>query len=119
MIMYVKNLLLKMLVMSICTIAFLLIFQGPGSKVYAATYYVDQNAAGASDSNPGTEALPWLTISKAASTLTAGDTVYVKEGVYREFVRPANSGTAGKPITYEAYPGDPVVITGNQPQPAG
>ena len=28
----------------------------------AATYYVAQNAPGASNSNPGTEASPWLTI---------------------------------------------------------
>jgi hypothetical protein len=72
-------------------------------------YYVAKNG---SNSNAGTEAQPWLTIQKAASTLTAGDTVYVKAGTYREQVKPKNSGTAGNVITYAAYPGDTVIIDG-------
>ena len=47
-------------------------------------YYVDQNNPQTSDSNPGTEDLPWKTIQKAAETIMAGDTVYVKEGTYNE-----------------------------------
>jgi hypothetical protein len=42
-------------------------------------FYIAKNG---NDSNPGTEALPWLTLQKAADTLTAGQKVYVKEGVY-------------------------------------
>ncbi|MCA9361368.1 metallophosphoesterase [Candidatus Kaiserbacteria bacterium] len=78
------------------------------------TYYVDTNNVSASDSNPGTEASPWKTIHKAAATLTAGDTVYVKQGTYTGSVQPARSGTAGNPITYSAYPGQErlVVING-------
>ena len=73
----------------------------------AATYYVAKTG---SDSNPGTEAQPWLTIQKAANTLVAGDTVYVKAGTYEEIVRPVNSGTEGNYITYSAYPGATVII---------
>lgn len=72
-------------------------------------YYVAKNG---SDSNPGTEAQPWLTIQKAANTLIAGDTVYVKAGTYNERVIPKNSGTSGNLITYETYPGDTVVMYG-------
>lgn len=72
-------------------------------------YYV---APTGSDSNPGTEALPWRTIRKAANTLVAGDTVYIKAGTYRERVVPLNSGSAGNYITYAAYPGDVVTIDG-------
>ena len=36
---------------------------------YTRSYHVDQNHPDASDQNPGTESLPWLTISKAAATL--------------------------------------------------
>jgi hypothetical protein len=42
-------------------------------------YYVAPNG---SDSNPGTEALPFKTIQKAADTVDPGDTVIVEDGVY-------------------------------------
>ena len=81
----------------------------------AATYYVDQNHPSASNSNPGTEALPWLTMSKAASSTAVGpgDMVIVKEGIYRERVTISRSGTPGSPITYQANPGDRVVVAGS------
>ena len=72
-------------------------------------YYV---APTGSDSNPGTEAEPWQTIQKAADTLVAGDTVYIKAGTYEEQVIAQQSGSAGNPITYAAYPGDEVTIDG-------
>lgn len=75
-------------------------------------YYVDQNYPLASDSNPGTKDLPWLTIKKAADTVVEGDTVYIKEGIYHERVIPQNSGSPQKYITYTAYYGDTVVIDG-------
>ena len=87
---------------------FLAVF-GSAASVYAAIYYV---AKGGSDSNPGTEEQPWLTIQKAADTLQAGDTVYVKAGTYNETVTPANSGSAGNYITYEAYEGESVIVDG-------
>jgi len=93
--------LLSCTVLALCLMVFVM-----GGIASAATYYVATNG---NDSNPGTEAAPWLTISKAASTLVAGDTVYVKEGTYSEIVRPANSGTEGNYITYAAYPGDTVI----------
>jgi hypothetical protein len=76
----------------------------------AADYYVSKSG---SNSNPGTESQPWLTIQKAANTLTAGDTVYIKAGTYNERVVPQNSGTSGNYITYTAYPGDTVTIDGS------
>lgn len=64
------------------------------------------------DSNPGTKARPWRTIQKAADTLVAGETVYIKAGTYEEQVVPQNSGTASNYIVYAAYPGDTVTIDG-------
>lgn len=78
----------------------------------AAVYYVDGSASGASDSNPGTEASPWKTISKANQALTAGDTVYIKAGSYSDYIAPVNSGADGLPITYANYGTDIVTITG-------
>jgi PKD repeat protein len=76
----------------------------------AAGYCVDTNNPGASDSNPGTEALPWKTISKANQTLVAGDTVYIKSGNYTDQIAPVNSGTASGRISYRAYGSDVVTV---------
>jgi len=77
--------------------------------VFGATYYVDTDSVGgtASDSNNGTATnTPWLTISKANSTATAGDTVYLRAGTYSEYINPSNSGTSGNPITFQRYSSD-------------
>jgi parallel beta-helix repeat protein len=74
------------------------------------TYYV---APGGNDDNPGTILYPWRTIQKAANTLLAGDTVYIRAGTYPERVVPQNSGSAGSDITYAAYPGETVTIDGS------
>jgi hypothetical protein len=74
-------------------------------------YYV---APTGTDSNPGTQSQPWQTIQKAADTLVAGDTVYVRAGTYEEQVIPLNSGSAGNYITYAAYPGETVTIDGHR-----
>ncbi|MCX9082272.1 MAG: right-handed parallel beta-helix repeat-containing protein [Candidatus Methanoperedens sp.] len=73
-------------------------------------FYVAKNG---NDNNPGTEAKPWLTIKKAANTLVAGETVYVKGGIYKEQVTVKNSGSEGKYITFSAYPGDIVTLDGS------
>ena len=44
--------------------------------------------------------------------MQAGDTVIVKAGIYRESVMPAYSGDDGNPITFQANPGDRVVVSG-------
>jgi len=78
----------------------------------AATYHVAQSHENAGDDNPGTLEAPWKTISEAAEMLQPGDRVVIHAGVYREQVKPARSGTASRPITYQAAEGEEVVITG-------
>ncbi len=73
------------------------------------TYHVAKNG---SDSNPGTEAEPFLTIQKAAGVLLPGETVILHEGVYEESVRPKYNGTADHPITYKTADGEKAVISG-------
>lgn len=70
-------------------------------------YYV---ATTGDDSHPGTEARPWRTVQKAANTMVAGDTVFIRAGTYVERVTPTQSGTDGGYITYQSYPGEEVVI---------
>ena len=86
-------------------------YVGDGGRVF----YVDGQSASASDSGPGTAERPWATISRAAQrgALQPGDAVLIREGVYRESVRPASGGTGPEArVTYAAYPGETVVISG-------
>jgi PKD repeat protein len=76
----------------------------------AAGYYIDTNNPSANDSNPGTAALPWKTITKANQTLVAGDTVFIKAGNYSTYIAPQNSGNASSRITYKNYGSDTVTI---------
>jgi hypothetical protein len=58
---------------------------------------------------------PLRTISRAAELAWAGDSVVVHEGVYREWVRPRRGGLSDRRrITYEAAPGEHVVIKGSE-----
>jgi len=77
--------------------------------LFCITYYV---APWGNDNNPGTFNLPWLTISKAATTMVAGDSVFVRGGIYRESINPSNSGNASAPITYANYNNEEVIVEG-------
>jgi len=94
-------------------------------SILALDYYVNQNHPSASDSNPGTESLPWETIGRAAwgstsrsspnsgAALQAGDTVYISNGIYISSLdtginrwdvlyNSENSGIQTSPITFIA-----------------
>lgn len=73
-------------------------------------FYVAPNG---SDSNPGTIDRPFKTIKKAASIVSAGSTVYIREGVYVEKLYFGASGTASNRIVYQSYPGEVAIIDGN------
>jgi hypothetical protein len=68
------------------------------SSLSAVTYYV---AKSGSDGNPGSSALPWQTIQKAANTVVAGDTVTILAGNYLERVSETTSGTSTSRITFQ------------------
>ncbi len=80
----------------------------PGGRMWI----VDQSHAAASDRNDGTAAAPLATISKAAALAEPGDTVRVRAGRYREWVRPKRGGAEGAPIVYEAAAGETVILSG-------
>ncbi len=87
---------------------------------FTKTYYVDNRHPKASDSNPGTKELPFLTINKAAQVLEPGERVVIMPGVYRERVDPARGGTGpDRMISYEAAPGANVVVKGSRVVKAG
>jgi len=86
-------------------------------QVLAADFYV--GGAGASDNNPGTASRPFATIQKAAAVATAGDTVKIRAGTYRETIIPANSGSEGNPIVFAPDGNAVVTVSGADPADGG
>jgi len=80
-----------------------------------------------SDRNPGTKEWPFASLAKFSSVAKPGDTCYIRGGTYlgrlpngktrEEWIRlcPMTSGTAGKWITVQNYPGEKVIIDLNVP----
>ena len=79
---------------ALLALACLLLGVGPAA---AATYYV---TTGGSDTNAGTQALPWRTLAKANATLVAGDVCRIAAGTYTDNILPAVNGSAGARISY-------------------
>ena len=76
------------------------------------TLYV---AVAGSDPADGSEEHPFQTIGKAAALAQPGDTVLVRAGEYREWVKPPRGGLSDtRRITYAAAPGEHVVIKGSE-----
>jgi len=73
------------------------------------TYYVSTSG---NDSNPGTISRPFRTIQRSANVALPGDAVYVRGGTYNERVALTVSGSNGRPITYQKYPGETPVLDG-------
>ncbi len=96
------------------TLVMLSAFSTGAEEPEGSVYYVNRAHPAASDDNPGTSQAPWETISRAAKTLEPGDTVIIHGGIYRESVRPENSGRQGEMISYRAAPGEEVVIKGSK-----
>jgi len=65
----------------------------------AATYYISPTG---SDSNSGTQALPFRQIRKGISVAAAGDTLLIADGSYFGFDIRNKSGTSASPITIRA-----------------
>jgi len=96
----------------ICMVLGLVAFATFASPLGATRYVVDGSHSKASDDGPGTPEKPFKTISAAVAKLKAGDTVSVKEGVYRENVKINVSGEKGRPVVLEAADGEQVVVSG-------
>ena len=62
----------------------------PDDDSAATIYYLSPSG---SDTNPGTSASPWKTITKAVASMSTGDTVILKDGVYTGYVGINKSGT--------------------------
>ncbi|HWI92842.1 MAG TPA: DUF1565 domain-containing protein [Flavisolibacter sp.] len=97
---------------------------------FANNWYISPNG---SDSNAGTKDHPFLTIQKAQSNVAPGDTVFIREGIYKmqqsqitsfsgvkAFVTLLDkSGIEGKRICYWAYPNERPVFDFSEVKPNG
>ena len=74
-------------------------------RQYKSVYFV---APDGKDSCPGTLERPFRTITAGISTAEAGDTIFVRGGVYNcaSTIHIDRSGEQGKPIRLRAYPGE-------------
>lgn len=91
---------------------FILFFSGI-TVSWSATYYVDTKG---SDANSGTSLTsPFKTIQKSMNIAIAGDTVYVRGGVYREQVDVTRGGGTGpdKMLHVLAYEKETPIIRGS------
>ena len=73
------------------------------------SYYVSPSG---NDSNPGTKSQPWRRIQHAADMVTAGDTVYVRQGIYNEYIQLNRNGNSNNYIIFQAYSDETPVIEG-------
>jgi hypothetical protein len=77
------------------------------------TYYVSTDG---DDSNPGTMSEPWGTFEHALYQLEAGDTLYLREGVYYEggLQLESSGNTNDGYIIISSYPGESAVVDGSE-----
>jgi Fibronectin type III domain len=81
---------------------------GPSPSLFANPFYTCVNnyyvATTGDDSNPGTQASPWLTLQHAdAVGRVAGDCVNVAPGSYAAGVQPTHGGNLASPTGYVVY----------------
>jgi parallel beta-helix repeat protein len=79
----------------------------------ATVWEVNAASGTCSDAGPGDATQPFCTIGRGAAVAVAGDTVNVAPALYREQVKPAQSGTSGFPITFRAT-GPGAVVLGTE-----
>lgn len=81
----------------------------PKTSLAANTYFVSFEG---SDTNSGTQALPFKTFVRAFKSLKPGDTLNVVAGTYTERLDVKVSGSATLPITIQPVSGHVVVLDG-------
>lgn len=94
------------------TITGIILFTMVYFSSHAETFYVDGSHEQADDGNTGTLEQPWLTIGHAAESVSPGDTVYIRTGVYFEHVYFDQGGNASDWIVFTAYPGEAPALDG-------
>lgn len=99
---------IALLAISVISLSFFVI---PSSKaIVLQDYYVSTQG---DDNDTGNFEQPWRTIQKAADSINAGDTVYVRGGIYYEEVVIKNKqGNQNAWITFRPYHTEVVIVDG-------
>jgi len=84
----------------------------PMVAAYAGEVWVDQKAAAG---GRGSAEVPYATIMEAVKAARPGDTITIRQGVYREAVTLGVSGTPERPTVLRAAAGQRVVVSGFAP----
>ena len=98
----------------------------PPAPPAAGVVHVDGKLTRASCTNydPATRACgpgtgtAYRTLARGAAGRKAGETVYIRQGTYKEALAPTTSGAPGQPITFRPYGSEKVTITGAALDPA-
>ncbi len=95
----------------------------PSQNPYGGnTFFI---ATDGSDDNDGGSNAPWATFAHANRVVAPGDQVFVRAGVYYEYVSLGGFdgnpdgyciGLEDQPIVWRAYPGERVILDGSLPQ---
>jgi len=80
----------------------------------AQTYYVDATNGDNSFDGLSTDH-PFKSIQKASAVMKPGSRSLIRQGIYREIIRPWYTGAPAATLSYEAYNGENVVISGGDP----
>ena len=75
----------------------------------AGVYHVSPQG---DDAQEGCAARPWATLRRAAEAMKPGDTCVLREGVFRETLRPVRSGEPGRPMVFRNHPGETATLSG-------
>lgn len=81
-------------------------------EITGASSYFYVSPSG-NDANPGTQDEPFRTVQYALNQAEPGTTVYLRAGVYNEWIAFPRSGEAGQPIRLAGYPGETAVLDGH------
>ena len=74
---------------------------------YAEEYFISPDG---NDNSSGNLSSPFRTLEKTANIVKAGDTVYIRGGVYEERLNVTSSGQLGAYITFRNFENETVVI---------
>ena len=86
------------------------ILEAVESTTAGSVFYVTPNG---DDADLGTIDQPWRSIQHAAETMVAGDTVFIRGGVYKEHVSTVSDGNlVDGYIVFSAYPGETPILDG-------
>ena len=84
----------------------------------ANTFFVAPAAAGGNDANPGTEAQPFATLSRAVNAVGPGDLIRVRAGSYDRVNIGSRQGSASAWIRMRPYGDGEVIIRGSNTAPS-